>query len=275
MEFKNAKRAIKVIYDHSDSESSDNEHRKQLLAIYDGSWDITSRRVIKALHRALAAVAPVPQVAPHHKWMETWIAFDASNCPKNMSRAGQLLLVISPTITNIRLYRVLIDDGAALNLISLATFQKLQISMSSLSPSCPFLGVGLGSIIPRGSISLPVIFGTPENYRTENALFDIAEVNLPFNVIIGKPALYQFMVVAHYGYLVLKMSSPNGIIKIRGDRTTGVFALEKLQALKTTHEVAAGQGAPDQAPSSSCQCVSSSAPRVQSSDNEDVLVKVI
>jgi hypothetical protein len=53
------------------------------------------------------------------------------------------------------------------------------------------------------------------------------------------------MAIAHYGYLVLKMPSPNSIIKIYGDRSTGVFALEKLQALTVTHEVAADQGAPD------------------------------
>jgi hypothetical protein len=36
------------------------------------------------------------------------------------------------------------------------------------------------------------------------------------------------MIVAHYGHLVLKMTSPNGIIKVHGDRTTGAFTLEKL-----------------------------------------------
>jgi hypothetical protein len=60
----------------------------------------------------------------------------------------------------------------------------------------------------------------------ENVLFDIAEVSLPFNAILGRPALYQFMAVAHYGYLVLKMPSPNGILKIHGDRKVGVSALE-------------------------------------------------
>jgi hypothetical protein len=33
------------------------------------------------------------------------------------------------------LYHVLIDGGAALNLISLTTFKKLQISMGKLQPS--------------------------------------------------------------------------------------------------------------------------------------------
>jgi hypothetical protein len=142
---------------------------------------------------------------PHHKWMEMSIGFDASDCHKNMVGAGQLLLVISPTITNVRLYHILINGGAALNLISLAAFQKLRISMSKLTPSRPFLGVGPGSIIPRGSISLPVMFGMPENYHTKGIVFDVTEVNLPFNTIINRQALYQFMVVAHYGYLVTKL----------------------------------------------------------------------
>jgi hypothetical protein len=54
--------------------------------------------------------------------------------------------------------------------------------------------------------------------------------------------LHQFVVVAHYGYLVLKMSSPNGVIKARGDRSIDVSTLEKLQALAAAHEAAAGHG---------------------------------
>jgi hypothetical protein len=54
--------------------------------------------------------------------METSIVLDASDYLKNMSRAEQLPLVVSPTITNIRMYHVLIDGGATLNLISLAAF---------------------------------------------------------------------------------------------------------------------------------------------------------
>jgi hypothetical protein len=123
--------------------------------------------------------------------------------------------------------------------------------MFKLTPSRPFSGVGPGSIIPHGSISLPVTFGTSKNYRTESVIFDVAVVNLPFNVILDRHALYQFMVVAHYGYLVLKMPTPNDIIKVRVDRSTGVSALEMLQALVVAQETTIGYGEPDQAPSSS------------------------
>jgi hypothetical protein len=67
-----------------------------------------------------------------------------------------------------------------------------------------------------------VTFGTAESFRTESILFDVAEVNHPFNAILGRLALYQFMVVAHYRYQVLKMPSPNGVLKIRGTVTWGV-----------------------------------------------------
>jgi hypothetical protein len=106
----------------------------------------------------------------------------------------------------------------------------------------------------------------------ESILFEVAEVDLPFNAILGRPALYQFMAVAHYGYLVLKMPSPNGVLKIQGDRDTGACALEKLQALAVAREAAEEPGGQDPAPSSSRQRSSVSAPRVQPSGKEDIRV---
>jgi hypothetical protein len=148
--------------------------------------------------------------------VETLIRFDAFDCPKSMASAGQVPLLVSPTISNVKLHNVLIDGGATLNLISLAAFKKLQIPMGKLQPSHPFLGVGPMSVMSCGCISLPITFGTAGNIHTESVLFDVAEVSLPFNAILGRPALYQFMALAHYRYLVLKMPSLNGVIKIPG-----------------------------------------------------------
>jgi hypothetical protein len=64
--------------------------------------------------------------------MKTMISFDTTDCPNSMAGVGQLPLLVSPTIINIKLYHILIDSGAALNLISLTTFKKLQILMSKL-----------------------------------------------------------------------------------------------------------------------------------------------
>jgi hypothetical protein len=111
---------------------------------------------------------------------------------------------------------MLIDEGAGLNVISYAAFKQLQIPESKLDPSRPFSGVGPHPVYPVGTISLPVMFGTEENFRRENVQFDVAEVDLPFNAIIGRLALYRFMAVAHNGYLVLKMPSPVSDPRLRG-----------------------------------------------------------
>jgi hypothetical protein len=39
--FQKAKRDLKAVYGHSDSESSDNECRKMLYIMFGGSWDMT------------------------------------------------------------------------------------------------------------------------------------------------------------------------------------------------------------------------------------------
>jgi hypothetical protein len=82
----------------------------------------------------------------------------------------------------------------------------------------------------------------------ESVLFIVVEVSLSLNTILDRPDLYQFMPVVHYGYLVLKMSCPNGVLKIRGDHAIGVSVLEKLHALAAQHNAATGPGSPDQAP---------------------------
>jgi hypothetical protein len=268
MEFQNTKQELKAVYGHYDSESSDGECHKALHIMFKSSWDIMSRCIIKNLCREVMAASPAPKVVLHCKWMEMPISFDTSNYPKTMAGAGQLPLLISQTISNIKLYHVLIDDGAALNLISFAAFKKLQILMSKLQPSCPFSIVGLVSVMPRGCIPLLDTIGMPENFRTESILFDVMEVN-------PTVALYQFIVVAHYGYLVLKMSSPNDVLKFYGDRDAGVSALEKLQALATAHEAAAGAGGHDPTPPIMHPCGSALAPCLQPSNNEGVPMKII
>jgi hypothetical protein len=200
--------------------------------MYGGSWELTSYRNVKSLRREVLSATPgVPKAAPHQRWRSTTISFGASDCPENMAGAGILPLITAPVIAHMRLHHVLIDSGARLNVISHATFKQLQILGSRLGPSRPFSGVGPQLVYPLGSIILPITFGTEENFHIENAQFDVAKVNLPFNAIIGRPALYRFMAITHYGYLVLKMPSLAGVLTMWGDHAAALAAVEKLHAL--------------------------------------------
>jgi hypothetical protein len=111
MEFQDARRVLKAVYGHSNSESSDNKRCKTLHIMFKGSWDIMSRRIIKTLRLEIMVAAPALKAAPHHKWVETPIGFDASDYPKSMAGAGQLPLLVSPPIANVKLYHILIDGG--------------------------------------------------------------------------------------------------------------------------------------------------------------------
>ena len=50
-----------------------------------------------------------------------------------------------------------------------------------------------GSTVPIGKVRLPVTFGKRDNYRTELIDFDVAHIRLPYNAILGYPALAKFM----------------------------------------------------------------------------------
>jgi hypothetical protein len=242
--------------------------------MYGGGSELVSHRNVKTLRREVLSVTPgTPKAAPHWRWKNTTISFGPFDCPENMAGAGVLPLVKAPTIANVRLHHVLIDGGAGLSIISYAAFKHLQIPESKLTPSRPFSGVGPDPVYPAGPISLPVTFGTEDNFRTENVQFEVAEVNLPFNAIIGRPALYWFMAVAHYGYLVLKMPSPTGVLTIQGDRAAAVVVLEKLHVLASSLAPAAIAEGSD--PSSLRAKAIARAPRVCPSDTDNVPVKTI
>jgi hypothetical protein len=70
-----------------------------------------------------------------------------------------------------------------------------------------------------------------ENFRMELVVFNIANIDLPFNAIIGRLALYRFMATTHYVYQMIKIPAPNGIIMICTDRNVVVAMVETLCTL--------------------------------------------
>jgi hypothetical protein len=81
------------------------------------------------------------------------------------------------------------------------------------------------------------------------------------------------MAIAHYGYLVLKMSSPAGVLTVQNDRTAAVVAVEKFHVLAAG--LASTAGTEGSNPSSSHAKAPAKAPKVRSSDTDDVPVKTV
>ena len=68
-----------------------------------------------------------------------------------------------------------------------------------------------------GTITLEVIFGTPENFQREAIDFEVVDWKSQYHAILGRPTFARFMAIPHYAYLMLKMPGPKGVITVHGD----------------------------------------------------------
>jgi hypothetical protein len=116
--------------------------------------------------------------------------------------------------------KVLIDGGAGLNIIFSKTLRKMGIDFARLiTPTGgPFYGiVPSKAAMPLGQITLLFTFGTPTNYRTKFIQFEVADFEISYHAILGRPTLAKFMAIHQYPYLLLKMPGPHRILSLQGN----------------------------------------------------------
>ena len=68
-----------------------------------------------------------------------------------------------------------------------------------------------------GSVTLEVVFGSPDNFRSEELIFDIVPFRIGYHALLGRTAFAKFNAVPHYAYLKLKMPGPRGVITVNGN----------------------------------------------------------
>ena len=73
------------------------------------------------------------------------------------------------------------------------------------------------SCSPIDKIKIDVLFGDKDHFRREAIWFEVVDLESPYHVLLGRPALAKFMAVPHYAYLKMKMLGTKGIITISGD----------------------------------------------------------
>ena len=146
-------------------------------------------------------------------------------------------MVLDPIIDGYHLTRVPMDGGSSLNLIYHDTIRKMGIDPSRISQSnTTFKGVVPGvEAHCRGSVVLKVTFGSPNNFRSEELLFDIAPFRSGYHALLGGTAFARFNTVPHYAYLKLKMPGPRGVITVSGNIERSLCAEEYVAALAARH----------------------------------------
>ena len=125
----------------------------------------------------------------------------------------------------------------SLNLIYHDTIRKMGIDPSRISQSnTTFKGVIPGvKAHCTGSLVLEVVFGSPDNFRSEELTFDIAPFRSGYHALLGRAAFARFNAVPHYAYLKLKMPSPRGVITVSGNTERSLRVEEYMAALAAEH----------------------------------------
>ena len=178
------------------------EEQRVVNIIFGGSSAPSCKRNIKLHNRDVDSVFR-HSVEPL-RWSEIPITFDRRDHWVHLPRPGAYPLVVNPVIRQIRLAKVLVDGGSALNIIFAKTLEDMGFDMTKLVPSDQdFYGIipGAGSTLV-GKVTLPVTFGTRDNYRTESIIFEVAPFETSYHAILGRLALAKFMAIPNHTYLL-------------------------------------------------------------------------
>ena len=83
--------------------------------------------------------------------------------------------MVSPTIRNLKVTKMLVDGRAGLNLILPVVIKTLQIPDGDLEETGTFQGVNPGRSQPKGKVMLPMTFVGELNHRMERIIFYTAD----------------------------------------------------------------------------------------------------
>jgi hypothetical protein len=77
-------------------------------------------------------------------------------------------------------------------------------------------GFGGKQIVALGKITMPITFGYVHNTKTEHVVFDIVDIDYPYNAITERGTLNAFEAILHPAYLCMKIPSDQGSIAVHG-----------------------------------------------------------
>ena len=109
-------------------------------------------------------------------------------------------MVLDRIIDGFHLRRVLMDGSSSLNLLYQDTVRKMGIDPSRIKPT----KTTLKGVIPDvgacciGSITREVAFGSLDNFRSEDLIFDIIPFHSGYHALLGRTAFARFNAVPRY-----------------------------------------------------------------------------
>jgi hypothetical protein len=91
--------------------------------------------------------------------------------------------------------------------------------------------------VALGKITMSVTFGYVNNIRIEQVVFDIVDMEYPYNAIISRGTLNAFKAILHPAYLCMKIPSEQGPIAIHGSQEVARRAKGSWTDSKVIHNI--------------------------------------
>jgi hypothetical protein len=91
--------------------------------------------------------------------------------------------------------------------------------------------------VALGKITMPVTFGYVHNTRTEHVIFDIVDMEYPYNAIIGRGTLNAIEAILHPAYLCMKIPSEQGPLAVHGSQEAARRAEGSQTDSKAIHNI--------------------------------------
>lgn len=115
--------------------------------------------------------------------------------------------------------RILVDDGAAVEILLWESFKAMHFDEGYLRPKKPVFGFANQSVAVKGQVTLPVKLGQGENQVTVFVDFIVIDQPLGYKAIIGHPRMKKTNMVIAVFCLMIKFSTLARIGYVRANQS--------------------------------------------------------
>ncbi|KAL0295352.1 UNVERIFIED_CONTAM: hypothetical protein Sangu_3200400 [Sesamum angustifolium] len=158
------------------------------------------------------------QSSPQHKLRQARRNRIRRARPRSERNQNNDALVISATLSNFWVKKVLVDSGSSADIIFYDAYVQLGVENAQLRKvNTPLTGFSGEMIEPLGEVTLPLSLGSYPKRSTKMVKFLVVKAPSAYNIILGRPSLNLFRAIASTFHMKLKFPTSDGVGEAVGD----------------------------------------------------------